>query len=132
MRCSCWPQHMPGGPHDEENEMITSCECQSTAHDPGCLFGVSTHIVITNPTETVVGRSPWECTRCKRVNAPHVDQCSCSDQAISNDPTPFSFDIGNDPDANQSGDDLSMPTTCSSVKLKPGQVLFTPTPYEVA
>lgn len=23
-------------------------------------------------------RRAWECPRCNRINAPHVDQCSCS------------------------------------------------------
>lgn len=32
------------------------------------------------PSERKPERVAWECPRCKRINAPHCDSCSCSDE----------------------------------------------------
>lgn len=33
-------------------------------------------------------RNAWECPRCHKVNAPHVDQCSCDGNAVIGIPLP--------------------------------------------
>lgn len=50
------------------------CAC-GTIHRPRCPNGTSGGG--SAPTRVEPRRDPWFCPRCSRMNAPHVDQCSC-------------------------------------------------------
>lgn len=71
--CTCGPVHRP------------DCPLGSTGGKTGQTNG-DTAIV---PTPLSVGpvvpdRVAWECPRCQRVNAPHVDACPCPAAPQSN------------------------------------------------
>jgi hypothetical protein len=49
----------------------TPCHCWSTARP--CQTWTTNSITFKGPP----ARAAWECTRCRRVCAPHVDHCDC-------------------------------------------------------
>lgn len=65
------------------------CTCPLWGHVPGCPLGNTggTVTIRTNGTGPLIEpapcRVPWECPRCKAINAPHADRCSCAPAVVS-------------------------------------------------
>lgn len=67
-------------------EMLSCAACMQTI---GRFVPAST--TFTSPTTftLMLARAAWTCPRCQRVNAPHVDQCSCAAPTPATLPSPL-------------------------------------------
>lgn len=60
-----------------------SCGGGYGTHCPGCaaMTGIKwwppLPTIVLSPAEPLSPRISWECSRCRKINAPHVDQCPC-------------------------------------------------------
>lgn len=56
---------------------LTQCDCETTAHDPGCPFYDPPGDVFVDETPSRPTRKGWICPACGRGNAPWNPSCEC-------------------------------------------------------